>query len=64
VPASADSLVFIKDHDVWLSQPDGSGQYRVTTDGTADNPYASPSQADDGTIVAMRAKPNGAPMVR
>jgi hypothetical protein len=63
-PAAADSLVFIKDHDVWLSRPDGTGQYRVTMDGTAASPYASPSQADDGTIVAMRAAPVGAPMVR
>src|SRR5262249_7203922 len=32
--------------------------------GTADNPWTSPSQADDGTIVAVRAKPNLAPIVR
>ena len=62
-PAAADSLVFIKDHDVWLSSPDGSGQYRVTTDGTATNPYRSPSQTDDGVIVTMRDKPNGAPLL-
>jgi opacity protein-like surface antigen len=62
--ASADSLVFVKDHNVWLAEPDGSGQYQVTTDGTADNPYVSPSQADDGTIVAGRAKPNGGPLYR
>jgi len=62
--AAADSLVFIKDANVWLSKPDGTGQYQVTQDGTADNPYASPSQADDGTIVAMRAQPNGGPLYR
>ena len=62
--AAADSLVFIKDSNVWLSKPDGTGQYQVTLDGTAKNPYASPSQADDGTIVAMRAQPNGGPLYR
>jgi hypothetical protein len=62
--AAADSLVFIKDANVWLSKSDGTGQYQVTQDGTADNPYASPSQADDGTIVAMRAQPNGGPLYR
>src|SRR6476659_8964621 len=50
--ASADSLVFVKSGNVWLSQPDGSGAYQVTTDGTTSSPYRSPSQADDGTIAA------------
>jgi hypothetical protein len=54
-PAGADSLVFIKDANVWLANPDGSGQHQVTLDGTAAHPYESPSQADDGTIVAVRA---------
>src|SRR5687767_8651781 len=51
--AMADSLTFIKDHNVWLANPDGSGQHQVTLDGTASAPYESPSQADDGTIVAL-----------
>lgn len=63
-PAAADSLVYVKGHDVWLANTDGSGQYQVTTDGTADNPWTSPSQADDGTIVAARAKPTGGPLYR
>ena len=63
-PASADSLVFVKDNNVWLSNPDGSGQYQVTLDGTAENPYISPSQADDGTIVAGRHLPAGGPLFR
>jgi opacity protein-like surface antigen len=62
--ASADSIVFVRDNNVWLSNPDGSGQYQVTTDGTAENPYTSPSQADDGTIVAARKAPNGGPLYR
>ncbi len=63
--AQADSLVFTKDHNVWLANPDGSGLYQVTTDGTEARPYLSPSQADDGTIVAghgteiVRLRQNG-----
>jgi hypothetical protein len=52
--AQADSIAYVKDHDVWLANPDGSGQHQVTTDGTADWAYGSPSQADDGTIVARK----------
>ena len=52
--ASASSIVFIKDHNVWLANPDGTGQYQVTLDGDASSPYRSPSQADDGTIFAIK----------
>src|SRR5919197_5068691 len=58
-PAAADSLVFIRDNNVWLSNADGSGQYQVTLDGTPSNAWSSPSQADDGTIVALRTPPGG-----
>src|SRR5262245_9596371 len=63
--AAADSIVYVKDADVWLANPDGSGTYQVTTDGTADHPYRSPSQADDGTIAVsfgdeiLRMRQNG-----
>jgi hypothetical protein len=53
-PAAADSLVYVKDSNVWSARPDGSEQRRLTSDGTAQDPYSSPSQADDGTIVAVR----------
>lgn len=56
-PAAADSLAFIKNDNVWLSQPDGSGQYQVTFDGTAAAPYESPSQSDAGAVVAIRQAP-------
>ncbi len=46
--AQADSIVFIKGGDVWLT--DGARVVRVTTDGG----YESSSQADDGTIVAVK----------
>ena len=57
--AMADSLVFIRDNNVWLSNPDGSGQYQVTLDGTAGSPYESPSQSDGGTVMAIRRPPGG-----
>src|SRR5689334_14017999 len=50
--ASADSIVYLKDGNVWLSSPDASKQYQVTFDGG----YSSPSQANDGTIAAIHAK--------
>jgi hypothetical protein len=53
--AEASSLVLLRpDGNVWLANPDGSGLYQVTLDGTPGDPYESPSQADDGTIVAIR----------
>ena len=51
-PAGASSIVYVKDGNVWLTDPDGAKRYQVTFDGG----YLSPSQADDGTIVAWRAK--------
>jgi Tol biopolymer transport system component len=50
--ASADSIVFVKDANVWVASPDGSNLRQLTRDGTADHPYRSPSQADDGTVAA------------
>jgi hypothetical protein len=63
--ASASSIAFIKDNNVWLTSPDGSRQRQVTTDGTDSVGYFYPSQADDGTILAkrgdlfVRLRPNG-----
>src|SRR3954468_8682257 len=51
-PAHADSIVYVKDGNVFLTSPDGAKQVQVTSDGG----YESPSQADDGTIVALRGK--------
>ncbi len=49
-PAAADSIVYEKDGNVWQAAPDGSNQSQVTTAGG----YSKPSQADDGTIVAVK----------
>ncbi len=53
-PALADSIVYIKDHDVWVASPDGSKQRQVTRDGTASDPYRSPSQDDRGRIAVAK----------
>ncbi len=58
--ASADSIVYIKNNDVWLVNPDGTGEKQVTNDGTASDPYSSPSQADDGTILAVKGEASAA----
>jgi hypothetical protein len=47
--AIADSIAYVKDGNVWLSTPDGSRSYQVTTTGG----YADVSQADDGTMIAL-----------
>src|SRR3712207_1753459 len=54
--AHADSIVFLRDSDVWVMTPDGARQRQLTTDGTPQNRYTSPSMADDGTIVALKNK--------
>jgi hypothetical protein len=54
-PAAAVSVVYVGgDGDVHISPPDGSSQTRVTSDGTAQNPYRSPSQTDKGEIAAIK----------
>jgi hypothetical protein len=52
--ARASSLVYVKDSNVWLANPDGTAARQLTTDGFKESPYESPSQADDGTILARR----------
>jgi hypothetical protein len=48
--ASADSIAYVKDGNVWLSTPDGARQYQVTFDGG----YSTVSQSDYGRIAALR----------
>lgn len=54
VSAHAASLTYVKDHDVWISNPDGSGAVRVTSTGSAREPWRSPTMRDDGTIAAVK----------
>ena len=48
--AAADSILYMRDGDVYLTTPDGSHAARVTTSGG----YASATQADDGRIIALK----------
>lgn len=48
------SIVFVKDHDVWIAAGDGSGARPLTTAGDAALPYRSPSQSDTGIVVTTR----------
>ena len=48
--ALADSIVYEKGGNVWAANPDGSGRRQVTTSGG----YSHPSQANDGTIAAVK----------
>jgi hypothetical protein len=49
-PAAADSIVYAKRGNLYLTSPDGSTGYQLTFDGG----YSSPSQADNGIIGALR----------
>jgi hypothetical protein len=53
-PAAADSIVFVKNANIWRADPDGTSPHQLTRDGTAADPYSSPSQDDRGTIAAAR----------
>lgn len=48
--AHADSIVYTKQQDVWVAQPDGSSARQMTTGGG----FQSPTQSNDGTILAQR----------
>ncbi|GAA2239335.1 hypothetical protein GCM10010401_09710 [Rarobacter faecitabidus] len=49
------TIVYIKNHDVWMAKGDGTGQVRVTTNGSITR-YASPSMSDNGVITALRGR--------
>ncbi|MBE2317524.1 hypothetical protein DVA67_016190 [Solirubrobacter sp. CPCC 204708] len=48
-PALADSIAYVQGGNVFLATPDGSRTVQITSTGT----YASVSQADDGTMIAL-----------
>lgn len=60
-PASASSLVYLKDGNVQLAAPDGGSARAITTGGG----WESPMQADSGTILAIKkGDENGYPVRR
>lgn len=52
--AAPGTLLYVKGHNVYVALPDGTGERALTTDGTAAEPWVSPSGADDGTVAAAR----------
>lgn len=48
------TIVHLRDHNVWLVRPDGTGAHQVTKDGTYQTPYLSPSMSDAGIIAVGR----------
>ncbi|GAA3532511.1 hypothetical protein [Nocardioides daeguensis] len=48
------TLLYVKGYDVYAAHPDGTGERRLTTDGTAAAPYRSPTGDDLGNVVAVR----------
>lgn len=54
--AVAESIVYVKDRNVWVTAPDGSGNRQVTFDGAEYSAYLDPTQSDDGTIWAAKGE--------
>jgi hypothetical protein len=48
------TIVFIKAYNVYVARGDGSGARRITTNGTKEVAYHSPSESDAGVIAAAR----------
>src|SRR4051812_46528740 len=51
--AGASSVAYIDNNNVVLASPDGSKKLQLTTNGTADAKWSSPSQGPDGKTVAV-----------
>src|SRR4051812_34268261 len=54
--AAADSIVYVKDRNVWIANPDGTGNRQVTFDGREYSAYTDPTQSDDGPIWAGKGQ--------
>src|SRR4051794_41430976 len=52
--ANATVLTWIEGSNVWIATPDGSGKKQLTTAGTTESPYRSPTSDDQGVVVAAR----------
>jgi hypothetical protein len=58
------SIVFVRDADVFVVRPDGSGERRLTSGGSADAPWSSPSEDDAGHVVAAHGAGDATKLVR
>src|SRR3954452_5924674 len=52
-PASASSVAYIDDHNLWFSSPDGARKVQVTQGGNNDASWMFPSQGRDGKTVVV-----------
>lgn len=52
IAAGTGTITYVLKGNVFVAHQDGSSPRQVTTDGTAANPWYSPTQSDDGHIVA------------
>jgi hypothetical protein len=52
--ANATVLTWIEGNNVWIANADGSGKRQLTTAGTAELPFRSPTSDDQGVVVAAR----------
>ena len=52
-PASASSVAYIDDHNLWLSSPDGARKVQVTQGGNDDASWMYPSQGPNGKTVVV-----------
>lgn len=46
------TIVYVKDYNVWITDGDGSFHKPVTSGGTAADPWQSPTESDNGVVVA------------
>lgn len=53
-PVGPGTIVYLKGYDVYVALPDGSGERRLTANGTAAEPWVQPSGSDTGTVAAAR----------
>lgn len=54
--AASGTITYIQGNNVFVAAQDGSNPRQVTSDGTPDRPYYSPTESDDGHIVAGRGE--------
>ena len=53
-PARAAVLTYVDQDQVWVSTVDGTAKHAITSNGTADHPWSSPTSDDQGRILAAR----------
>jgi hypothetical protein len=62
--AQGSSILFLRDSNIWIANPDGSGPRQVTSDGTSGSPYLYVSTAKQGSpavVGFLRYDASGSP---